>query len=147
MTRISNAVVTEALEALFGAGGALEDATLGLFTNEWNFENEPVTADLTAPTFTGYAPGVIDAFTLAVDDEGNLYVKTNPVEFSPTNASNLPQLIRGWYLRAVTTNNFLAGGLFDDPITVGLADQVFHVVGICPWERKQPNSSGHAAIM
>jgi len=146
MTRVSDVVVTEALEALFGVGGALEDSTLGLFTNDWDFTVEPVTADLVAPTFTGYAAAAID-WSTAVDDEGNIYAKTDPVEFSPTNATNLPQAIRGWYIRAVTTNNFLVGGKFDEAITVSLADQVFHVVGICPWEALQRLSSGHAACM
>jgi len=146
MTRVSNELVSAALAAAIDTGGILEDATLGLFTNEWDFGTEPLTADLTAPTFTGYAAAAC-TLTEHIDVNGNRYLSTEPVEFSPTNATNLPQQIRGWYLRKATTNEFLVGGNFETPITVAVADQVFHVVGIVPWEALQRLSSGHAAIM
>lgn len=147
MVRISNELANALLAAQIAADELLDDATLGLFTNAWDFTVEPVTADLTAPTFTGYAPAAIAAWTVQVDEFGNRYVTPGPISFTCTAVTDLPQIIRGWYIRKETTNEFLAGGLLDDPITVSQDDQTFHVVATVPVEAKQPLSTGHAAIM
>jgi len=146
MIRLALETVDAALEHLIDTASVLDAAELRLFTNEVDFDSVVEAGDFTAPTFTGYAPAAI-TWTLYTDVNGNRYVASDPIVFTPTDGANLPQLIRGAWVAQNTSGDFLAGGAFAEPLSVAVADQAFHVTIVVPIETIQPNITIEAGIL
>jgi len=81
-----------------------EKCTLEIFINDFEPDDESVTADFTPATFVGYSPLTIspgDWEPIAiVDNVANVSLTTPPL-FQCTGGS--PQVIYGWYLRGDDT--------------------------------------------
>ena len=141
-TEIQNAILDE----LIGVGGKLEDATVELFTNSPDFSTLLTAASFTAPTFTGYAAQT-PTWTTFTGPNGTRYAASEPLVFNPTDAVGLPQIVNGYWVREVTSGDYLAGGYFANPLTVSFADQAFHCVAVVPIDRLQLTISGEGAII
>lgn len=127
---LSIAFLQAIIDFLLDTGKPLDGCELRLFTNVVDFSVPHVLVDFTAPTYTGYAlatPTLVAGF----DADGNPLAVAPPTDFAPTNATNLPQVIRG----ALITNAAHAvifGGNFATPITLSQAGQHFHVTAKLP---------------
>lgn len=130
MVRLAVAYLIALIEWAISVDGPLDQAEVALFTNAWDFDTEPATADLEAPTFTGYADAAA-TFAANVDSDGNPFIGCGVITFTPTNATNLPQTIRGAYVKNAS-GDFQYGGLFAEPITLRHANQPMHVTVIHP---------------
>lgn len=111
---------------LIDTGNPLDGAEMILFTNQPD-QNDPtlVIADLTQPTFTGYTAEAIATWVQYNDSESRPYLASTPIEYNPTNATNLPQTIRGAAL--INGTDLLAVGYFPLAKVLSVADQVMHV--------------------
>jgi len=111
--------------------GLLDGASFGLFTNQPDLTNPNlVLADITPADFTTYAAVELahDDWEAAIDDDGNPYVSAVPQQWQPSNATNLPQIVRGAYLFKDTT--LIRAAYFPSPLPVTLALQMVHATPI-----------------
>lgn len=113
------------LASLFDVGGALETVDLHLFTDAAVDPSLDEVSDYTAPTFTGYASVPLENPAVTVDSEGNPLITWDTVSFTPSDAANLPQIIRGAILASST--DVIQAHMLDTPITLVHATQTFHV--------------------
>lgn len=125
--RVAQSVMDTILDDLLAVDATLDGAQLRLFINDIAEDDVDEAADLEIPTFTGYADAALAAGTVNVDSEGKVYVNFDAVEFSPTNATNLPQMIRGAAILDAD-DGLVAVSKFDSPVGLTVADQVLTVL-------------------
>lgn len=89
---------TQAGQPLVAVGATVLDITaykVGLFTGTPTRTLATVLADLTQPTYTGYALVTVPMEALRQDTLGNLIDPLNEADFQPTDAVGLPQTVTG----------------------------------------------------
>jgi hypothetical protein len=125
---LTNFILNAIYTWLITAASPLADTAseIMLFTNEPDVSDPTLAiADLTAPTFTGYADTAIAAWEVVSDANGRPYLTAPPVEYNPTNATDLPQAIRGAAI--INGTDLLAVGYFPLAKVLSVADQMMHV--------------------
>lgn len=89
-------LVADAIEAAI-TGGTVKVA--GLFTNDPSTLNkDTVLADLTEPTFTGYARVAVAVGTRRTNVNGDQISPLGKQTFQPTATPASPQTVNGWFL-------------------------------------------------
>lgn len=118
--------LTAMYAALVGTGAILETAELRLAMDPVEGGGDAAEGDIVVPTFTGYLDAAIAAWTPAVDVNGVPYLTADPIVFSPTNDTNLPQYVSGAGI--LDANGDLVGYCnFEEPLLLSLPGQQLHV--------------------
>jgi len=125
--RVAQTVMDAILDLLLAVDGILDGAQLRLFINDIEEDAVEDAGDLEVPTFTTYADAALDAGTVSIDSEGKVYVNFDAVEFSPTAATNLPQMIRGAAILD-DADDLVAVSKFDTPVGLTASGQVLTVL-------------------
>lgn len=98
MAVVVTGTLIDALEALVGAGGLLEDTTLRLFSNDYQPNINSVRDDFEEATYTGYAKFEPVVWGDPYDvPGGEARVVGVSHQFQPT-GSAVANIIYGWYL-------------------------------------------------
>jgi hypothetical protein len=126
MLQVVKGIMAAIYAALFGAAALLDASEIILFTNDADIDENTVVGDLTEPTFTSYAATATTGWEAATDSNGFPFAVAEPIQFQPTDATGLPQIIRGAAL-IDAGGDLICATKLDTPITVAYSGQVLYV--------------------
>jgi len=98
-------------------GGILATPDMGLFINTPTLTVDSLLADLTEPTYTGYARAALVLEAVRKDLLGSYIQPFASALFQPTNNTNLPEQINGYFVMATiaAVDTLLYAEYFDSP--------------------------------
>jgi len=106
--------------SVMGSGTPWSNAKVGLFTNSTGITFATVLADLTEPTFAGYARAVLsnlNAGPYAEADGNGWYAISGVIGWNPSADPASPETCYGFFVVDNAGTNLLAAGLFPAPFT------------------------------
>lgn len=119
-----------ALDAL--VAGDLMGAKVMLFVNDVALSEDTVTADLTAPTFTGYALSSAVTWSAAYEEDGQMVTAGGSKTFV-CSAGPADDIIKGWAVVTGMGSDFLFGQILDNPVPIADTGDGITVLPILPY--------------
>lgn len=104
MINMHNAAIEAALESLFAVDGQLDGATIALFKARAAKSPAMVIGDFTLCDFTGSTPEATSGWAIATDGDGRKFARADFEDWSPSNATNLPQIAAGYVIQDADEN-------------------------------------------
>lgn len=106
--------IIDGLKTVLENGG---DSAWMLFTDDLTPDKNTALADLTAPTFTGYARQAFTAGAVYRDESGNWAITLGDAQFTATATPGSPQIVYGWAIvdDLTTPTEIFAAGRLDNP--------------------------------
>ncbi|MGL4555272.1 MAG: hypothetical protein ACRC33_29245 [Gemmataceae bacterium] len=96
--------------------GTLDEAKVGLFSNEITPNDLTVLADLTEAAYTGYAKKSVAAWGAAfLDENGKPRITAQSLQFNPT-ASTATDTVRGYFVTNAAGDTLKFAVRLDEPV-------------------------------